>query len=103
MHRKLRNQIFLLLAIALSACEHTEKKMPPMVVIRKVVRSKKEAQETSYRYKYNLWKGNFYHVPDIHTVYYLVYTDGTYEAVDLGTFATVEAGDTIKQSRRIVQ
>jgi len=62
----------------------------------KVVASKKEAIVTESRYKYNVFKGNFYHQPNTHTAYYLVYTDGRYDEVDLGTYTIHNIGDTVK-------
>jgi len=71
------------------------KKQQVTQVIKKVVKSKNQAQETTYKYKYNFWKGNFYHQPDIHTIYYLNYTDGSYDVVDIGKFGVTNIGDTI--------
>ncbi len=64
-----------------------------------IVKSKKETVETTYVYKYNIWKGSFYQQPNIHTVYYLIYRDGSLAQVDLGVFSTTEVGDTIKEKQ----
>jgi len=68
----------------------------PIPMVSKVVTSKKEATETSYKYKYNVWKNNFYHQPDVHTVYYLIFSDGSFESVDLGKYTVTSVGDTVK-------
>lgn len=80
-------------------CENTQTQSKPLksVIIKKVVKAKNQSEQTSYHYKYNLWKGNFYHQPDIHSVYYIVYTDGSYESVDIGKYSITNIGDTIKQ------
>lgn len=63
--------------------------------IQKIVKDKKEATQTSYRYKYNIFKGDFYHVPNVRTVYYIVYNDGSYDEVNLGKYIITNIGDTI--------
>lgn len=88
----------LVLAIVLGCEPVTKRKTPHVYTVSKIVADKREAEETSYKYKYNFWKGDFYHVPDIHTVYYLIYTDGRYEAVDVGKFSTTNIGDTLTET-----
>lgn len=92
-----RSFAFVLLAIMyLMACEPMQpQKAPQEYVTKKVVKAKNQGEETSYHYKYNVWKGAFYHQPDIHTVYYIVYTDGSYDKVDIGKFTITNVGDTI--------
>jgi len=68
---------------------------PREYITRKIVKAKNQGEETTYRYKYNIWKGNFYHQPDIHTVYYLIYTDGSYDKVNVGKFTITNVGDTV--------
>lgn len=92
--------LILLAALAVSGCAkkqdaHRQTKQTVRLT-SKIVKAKNKAEETTYHYKYNFWKGNFYHVPDVHTVFYLVYTDGSYEKVDIGKFTITNVGDTIK-------
>ncbi|AXH73878.1 MAG: lipoprotein [Bacteriophage sp.] len=92
-------KIILLACLFFAACESTTKRKTPHVyTVTKIVKGKKEATETSYHYKYNLWRGDFYHVPKIYTAYYLIYTDGRFESVDLGQYETTNIGDTLTQT-----
>lgn len=86
----------ILSVIIFTACEpQNQQKQPKEYITKKIVKAKNQSEETTYGYKYNLWKGNFYHQPDIHSVYYIVYTDGSYDKVDVGKFTITNIGDTI--------
>lgn len=88
--------IIMLSSVFFIACKPPKPTLPTQEYFtKKIVKAKNQGEETSYHYKYNIWKGNFYHQPDIHTVYYIVYTDGSYDKVDVGKFTITNVGDTI--------
>jgi len=93
----------LLICLVLFGCKEAEQPKQKLVTTIKVVKGKNQSEETSYKYKYNLWKGNFYHQPDIHSVYYIVFTDGSYKQVDVGKYTITNIGDTIKESTYVNQ
>lgn len=96
--------IALLSTIALFAyLESTQKRTRfEEVVVKKVVLAKAEQQKTDLEYKFNFWKGDFYHVPNIYTAYVLALNDGTTKQVDFGRYAATNVGDTITETE-IVQ
>jgi len=83
-----------ILFVALNS-DPAPEKHPHEIISKKIVKGKNQSEETSYKYKYNIWRGRFYHQPDIHSVYYLVYTDGSYDQVDVGKFTITSVGDTV--------
>ena len=88
----------MLAVVFFTACEpQTPPKPPQEYIVKKIVKGKNQSEETSLHYKYNIWKGNFYQQPDIHSVYYLVYTDGSYDKVDIGKFTITNVGDTVSE------
>jgi len=76
-------------------CEHYATKQVEQIPF-KIVKSKKEAVETTYKHKFSLWKGDFVLQPDVKTVYYLVFQDGTYQTVGLTNYSLIEIGDTVR-------
>jgi hypothetical protein len=92
----MKTTFLIFIAIVLLGCAKTEHKEPKEITESKIVKAKNQAEETTYDYKYNVWKGNFYHQPNIHSAYYIVYTDGSYDEVDLGKFSITDVGDTIR-------
>jgi hypothetical protein len=90
-----------LLAVVLSSCEPQPKKEPKEVIEYKVVKDKKGKMETHYKHVFSVWKGDFVLQPDIQTEYYIIYTDGSYDNVEVGKYSITEIGDTIV-SKRVV-
>jgi hypothetical protein len=88
-----------LFQIVICSCERQPEKQTKVVetIVYKKVKAIKESTETTYKYKYNIWRGKFYHQPDVHSVYYLVFTDGTFEEVDVAKASITEVGDSIKK------
>ncbi len=95
--------ITLLAPIALFAyLESTQKRTRfEEIVVKKVVLAKAEQQKTDLKYKFNFWKGDFYHVPNIYTAYVLALSDGTTKQVDFAKYATTNVGDTITETEII--
>ena len=92
--------LILTLLVVITSCMKIEPPKPPRkVIVQKVVKEKREEVETDYKHVYSFWKGDFVLQPDVHQVYYLVYTDGSYEKVDLGKYSTTDKGDTITKER----
>jgi hypothetical protein len=92
--------IILTLLVVITSCMEIEPPKPPRkVIVHKVVKEKRSEVETDYRHVYSILQDNFVLQPDVHQVYYLVYTDGTYQKVDLGKYSTTDKGDTITQER----
>lgn len=88
--------IIILFAILIISCgEQPRAKQPQITYVQKIVKNKKEAIKTSHRYKYNIFKDNFYHQPNVQTVYYIMYTDGSLDMVSIDKYLTTEIGDTI--------
>lgn len=76
------------------------------VVYYKYIKDLKEISETktSYKYKFNMWKGNFYQQPDVHTLttYYVIYTDHTKDEVSKDTWLTYSKGDSVAFTKQIM-
>lgn len=90
------SKVIIVAGVALMLWSCDEARQPQIVIEKKIVKAKNQAEETTYQYKYNAWKGSFYHQPDIHTAYYIVYTDGSYDHVDVGRFSITNIGDTVE-------
>jgi hypothetical protein len=84
----------LLIAFCFS-CAPKEKPKPEKVTIKKIVTAKKESMETDYHYKMDWLNGKVRQQPDIHTVYYIVYDDKSYDRVNVDVYALTTVGDTI--------
>jgi len=84
----------------------TERHEFKTVVYYKHIKDLKEISETktSYKYKFNFWKGDFYHQPDIHTLttYYVIYTDHTKDEVSKNTWLTYSKGDSVAFTKQIM-
>lgn len=63
--------------------------------IRRVVLKKLSLTETDYEYKYDIINGKFVLVPDIQTVYNVMYRDGYVERADISKFNSLDVGDTV--------
>jgi len=85
----------LIAATLLTSCNDGASKNRETYTVKKILRSKKEGTETEYHYRYNAFRGKMYEQPDVHTAYYLIYTDGSYDAVDVGKYTMFEPGDTV--------
>lgn len=69
------------------------------VTRQRIVKAKKEAMESNYRYEIDPFsKDVLKKRMHLETAYYLVYTDGSYEQVDVGRYSVVEVGDTVTQT-----
>lgn len=68
---------------------------PVEIIEKKIIVSKKQKLETSYHHVFSAWKMDFVFVPKVETAYYFVYSDGTYESVNMGKYSILEIGDTV--------
>lgn len=84
-------------SVLFPSCEQQptpEVKPKETYILKKVVAGKNESVETTTHYR-PTWKGDWHQVPDVETVYYVVYQDGSYERVDMGRYTLTNVGDTV--------
>lgn len=69
------------------------------VTMYKHVKDLKQSEEThtSYKYKYNIWKGNFYHQPNVQseTHYFVVWDNHTHSEVSQNEWLNYSIGDSV--------
>jgi hypothetical protein len=82
-------------AFIYSGCGPEAEKHPAPVKCAEVY-AKKESTETRYKHVFSWYKGDFVLQPEVRTVYYLLFTDGTHARVDMDTWAITEVGDKVQ-------
>jgi hypothetical protein len=92
----MKKYILFISIIILISCEDSTKKEPINIISYKVVKDKKEKTETTHKHVYSIWKGDFVLQPNVETVYYIIYDDGSYDSVDIGKYSIIDIGDSIK-------
>lgn len=92
----IKNICLITLALLLPMCGPKEPPVAP-VMMKKIVKAKKESMTTSYQYVVDpLGSGGLLKQRmHLKTIYYLTFTDGTYESVDIGKYSVTDVGDTV--------
>jgi hypothetical protein len=96
--------VLLGLVFVLQRCknDYQASHQPKKYITVKIIKAKKEAIETDLEYEFDPLNTvlrsrlTIRQQPNVSTVYYLVFTDGSHKKVNLGEFVSHEVGDTIK-------
>lgn len=95
----MKNILIFFLVVIASCGPPTPIVQPKETIIKKVIKAKKEQLKTDYDYKMDWFNGKLRHQPNIHSSFYFVFTDGSYNEVNIGEYAIREVGDTIIQKQ----